>query len=228
MIQDSWHTVNIVIHVVVGATALLLGLYQLFTAKGGRRHTVVGRWFVRATWVVVGTAATGLVLFRFGAFLAVLTLLVSYWVYSGVRAVKIRDIGPGLQDGFASIAALLAVAAFFHYLPRIRLPWAPAVIYPTLATLAMVALYDLSRFTFPLRVYQWLWRYEHIVKILGAHGAIVAAFCGTVLAAFQPMSQVAPSVIWTALQVGFVVHAARRARRLPVAVAPSSAGWRKS
>jgi uncharacterized membrane protein len=207
------HTLNIGVHVVFGTAALTLGILQLVAAKGGPRHRLVGRLFMRAAWLVVLTATTGLTLFRFGAFLAVLTLLVAYWLYSGVRALRIRHTGPTMQDAAASCFGLLSVVIFLYYLPSVRYPWVPSIIYSTLATLTAVALYDLTRFAFPKRWFESLWLYEHVVKMIGAHGAIVSAFAGTVLPFWQPFSQVIAPVVWTALQLGFVVHIARRARR---------------
>jgi uncharacterized membrane protein len=213
--QDSWlHSLNIIVHVLCGTAALILGTIQLWSRKGGERHRTMGRRFVRTSWVIVGTAATGLALFRFGAFLAVLTLLVAYWIHSGVRALRIRHTGPTLPDAVAALGALLAVAVFLYFLPSIRSPWVPAITYSTLFTLAAVATYDLSRFLFPKRWFESLWLYEHLVKMIGAHGAIVAAFAGTVLPFLQPFSQTAPSAIWSILQIGFVLHVARRRRQV--------------
>ena len=213
VLQDSVpHAINVLIHVVCGTAALALGFWQLIRVKGGTAHHQVGRWFVRAVSVVVVTAATGLALFRFGAFLAVLTLLVAYWLYSGVRASRMREAGPCLQDALVSVTALLAVALFLYFLPRVRFPWVPAVIYSSLGTLAALAFYDLSRFAFPRRWFRTLWVYEHAAKMLGAHGSVAAAFAGTVLPAWQPISQMAPPAIWTVLQIGFLVHIYWRAR----------------
>jgi uncharacterized membrane protein len=211
--HDSWpHTLNIAIHVLCGTGALVLGTIQLLSKKGGNQHRIVGKMFVRAGWVVVATAAIGLGLFRFGAFLAVLTLLVGYWLHSGTRALRIRHGGPGRQDAVAAISALIIVAVFVYSLPHIRSPWVPAITYSTLASLALLAAYDLSRFLFPKRWFESLWLYEHVVKMIGAHGAMAAAFAGTVLASLQPVSQIAPSIIWSGLQIGFVVQLARRRR----------------
>jgi uncharacterized membrane protein len=221
--HDSWpHTLNIAIHVLCGTGALVLGTIQLLSKKGGDRHRRIGALFARAAWVVVATAAVGVGLFRFGAFLAVLTILVAYWLHSGMRALRIRDGGPTRQDAVAAISALVAVAVFVYFLPGIRSPWVPAITYSTLATLAVLATYDLSRFLFPKRWFGSLWLYEHVVKMIGAHGAIVAAFAGTVLPFFQPFSQLAPSVIWSGLQIGFVIQQARRRRRSDVQSAPVS------
>jgi uncharacterized membrane protein len=212
--HDSWpHTLNIAIHVLCGTGALILGTIQLLSSKGGDRHRRLGRLFVRTGWGVVATAAIGLGLFRFGAFLAILTLLAGYWLHSGARALRLRDGGPASHDAIAAISALGAVAVFVYFLPHIRSPWVPAITYSTLATLALLGTYDLSRFLFPKRWFESLWLYEHVVKMTGAHGAMAAAFAGTVLAFLQPVSQIAPSVIWSGLQIGFVIQLAQRRRR---------------
>jgi uncharacterized membrane protein len=222
LMHDSWpHTLNIVVHVLCGTAALILGMIQVLSQQGGKQHRTYGRWFVRASWVVVATAALGLGVFRFGAFLAVLTLLVAYWLHSGMRALRIRYGGPTLQDAVAAVSALGAVVVFLYFLPSIRSPWVPAITYSTLGSLAMLATYDLSRFLFPRRWFESLWLYEHAVKMIGAHGAIVAAFAGTVLSFLQPFSQIAPSVIWTGLQIGFVIQLARRRRGASATVMPS-------
>lgn len=204
--MDSLHTVNVVLHVICGTAALALGLVQLVASKGGPPHRRLGRLFVYLVWTVVATAALGLALCGFRAFLAVLTLLVAYWTYSGMRAARTRGRGPMIQDGLASVLGLAAVVMFCYWLPYVRFPWVPSIIYSTLATLMLVAVYDLCRFAFPSHWHERLWQYEHIVKMIGAHAAIVAAFSGTVLSALQPYSQILPSVIWTGLQIGFVLH----------------------
>lgn len=210
---DSLHTINIALHVICGTAALALGLGQLVAPKAGPLHRRLGRLFGHLVWTVVATAAVGLALFGFRAFLGVLTLLVAYWTYSGVRAARTRGRGPRLQDGMASALGLAAVVTFCFWLPYVRFPWVPSIIYSTLATLTLVVVYDLCRFVFPSHWHERLWPYEHIVKMIGAHAAIVAAFSGTVLSALQPYSQILPSVVWTGLQIGFVLQHRAQTRR---------------
>ncbi len=75
------------------------------------------------------------------------SLLVAYWTYSGVRVIRTRERGPQVQDGVASIAGLAAVAGFCYWLPQLRVPWVPMITYSTLGALALVAVYDLARFS---------------------------------------------------------------------------------
>ena len=200
------HAANILVHVAAGTLGLAIGFVQLAGRKGKGRHAARGRVFLGCVWIVVATAAIGLTAFRFVAFLGVITLLVAYWAYSGYRALHMRDTGPTLRDAVTSCVGLAAAAAFLAFLQRATFPWAPMVISSTLGSLVMVCTYDLVRFAFPARWYRRLWLTEHIIKMLGAHGALAAAFSGTVLAAFQPFSQIAPSVVWTAAMVGYAAY----------------------
>lgn len=221
IVQDSLpHTANVVVHVFFGTCALILGLTQLLSSKGGPRHKRRGRWFLACVWVGIVTAATGLLLFRFGAFLTVITLLVAYWAYSGYRTLKIRETGPGLQDACASVIGIGSAVLFIVYLQSVRFPWAPAVIYSTLGTLVAVASYDLVRFAFPRAWFRTLWLYEHVVKMLGAYGAVVSAFSGTMFNAWQPYSQLVPSALGTAAMVGYVVYVRRRMSPAAEAILP--------
>ena len=214
IIKDSWpHTANVVVHVLFGALALVLGLVQLVTRKGGASHRARGRWFLGSVCMVVGTAATGIVLFRPRADLVAVTLLTAYWAWSGLRALRVRNVGPVAQDALVSVCALVAPVLLVLYLQTVRVPWAPAVVYSTLGTLVVVSLYDLARFTFPARWFETLWLYEHLVKMIGAHSAVITAFSGTVLWRWSPYSQVLSSIVWTAFMITFVIYVRRRTVR---------------
>ena len=138
-------------------------------------HEVDG--FLGSVWIVVGTATTGIVLFRPRADLVAVTLLTAYWAWSGLRALRIRHVGPVAQDALVSVCALAASVLLALYLQTVRMPWAPAVVHSTLGTLVVVSLYDLARFAFPTRWFETLWPYEHLVKNdrraqLGDHGVL--------------------------------------------------------
>ncbi len=207
VLQDTTpHTLNVAVHVTFGSLALIAGLVPLITTKGGRWHVRFGRWFLALLAMVIVTAAIGIAFFGFRAFLGVITLLSAYEAYSGYRALHIRFTGPGLIDSLISVAALVSVAAFMIYIRSVHFPWSRSVIYPTLGALVAVAAYDLARFAFPTRWFARTWFYEHLIKMLGAYSAVVAAFSGTVLERWQPYSQILPSVLAFAATVGFIIH----------------------
>ena len=74
------------------------------------------------------------------------------WAYSGLRALRIRDTGPTVQDALASVGGLAAVVGFVVFMQPTSFPWVPAIIYATLGTLVTVCVYDLARFAFPREV----------------------------------------------------------------------------
>ena len=227
IIQDTiLHTANVAVHVVFGTLALALGVIQLARRKGDWRHRRYGRAFLTALWVTVGTAAAGIIVFRFRAFLGVITLLAAYQGFSGLRALRIRSTGPSALDAVGAFSALGAAVVFVLYLRSVELPWAPGVIYSTLGALVTVALYDLSRFAFPKQWFSTLWLYEHLVKMIGAFNASLSAFAGTVLSAWQPYSQLVPSMLCRVVMIGFLLHIRRRREVWfgPVAAEGSASG----
>ncbi|MDB5267991.1 MAG: hypothetical protein JWP58_1031 [Hymenobacter sp.] len=217
------HQLNILVHVVFGTLALLVGLGPIFTAKGGAWHGRSGRWFLGLATVVLVTAVLGLAVFNFRPFLTVIVLLSVYQAYSGYRVLHTRATGPTLRDGLFSAVFLLGGLAFLLLLPRITLVWSPVVMYSTLGTLLAMTVYDLSRFGWRQRWLRGAWLYEHIWKMMSTYAALLSAFTGTVLAAYQPYSQFLPSVLGTAVALGFMAYAYRRRRRQAAASAIFSA-----
>jgi hypothetical protein len=209
------HTLNVVVHITFGSVALIAGLIPLLTAKGGRWHVRFGRWFLVTLAVVVVTAAIGIAFFGFRAFLGIITLLSAYEAYSGYRALRIRVTGPNVYDALISVAALASAGVFIAYIRSVHLPWSPAIIYPTLGALLAVGVYDLSRFAFPKRWFAKTWFYEHLVKMMGAYSAVVSAFSGTVLARWQPYSQILPSLLGTVAMIGFILYFRNRPSAVP-------------
>ena len=113
LIQDTMlHSVNVLIHVLLGTAALALGVRQLAATKGDESHRRFGRWFLACIWGAVGTAAVGILVFEFRAFLGVITLLVAYWAFAGYRTLRLRNHGPTLTDALGSVAGLGAAGLF--------------------------------------------------------------------------------------------------------------------
>jgi len=203
------HIANIVVHVVFGTLAIVLGLGQLFTKKGGTAHRWVGFAFLICFAFVIVTAIIGLTLFEFRAFLSVIVLVSGYQAVSGIRAARRRGARPTGLDQTLSLAALSAAFAFVVYIENVDLPWDRTVIYSTLAWLIMIAFYDLMRALFTDNWNRTTWPYEHLVKMLGAFAALLSAFAGTVLPQAQPLSQLLPSIFGVLLILYFSYRLAR-------------------
>lgn len=213
--MQTLHQLNILVHVVCGTLALLVGLVPLLRPTGNATHRRFGGWFLGLAAVNLVTAVLGLALFNFRPFLTVIVLLSVYQAYAGYRVLHMRQHGPAWHDGLLSAVFLLGGVAFLLLLPRIRLVWSPVVMYSTLGALLAITAYDLSRIFWRIR---WrkvnAWRYEHIWKMVSAYSALLSAFTGTVLSAYQPYSQFLPSLLGTAVAVGFLLFTYGRQRHL--------------
>jgi hypothetical protein len=161
----------------------------------------------------LATAVLGLAVFSFRPFLSVIVLLSVYQAYSGYRALRTRATGPTLRDGVFSAMFLVGGLAFWVLLPRIQLGWSPVVMHSTLGVLLAITAYDLSRFAWRARWRRSAWLYEHIWKMTSTYAALLSAFTGTVLAAYQPYSQLGPSVMGTGVAWGFMGAVYWRQRR---------------
>ncbi|HAS47339.1 MAG TPA: hypothetical protein DCS93_43080 [Microscillaceae bacterium] len=207
------HTSNIVIHVVAGSLALLLGTFALLTPKRKGAHTQSGKIFLGLLSIVIITGLIGVFGFGRNTFLLVITVLSGYFGFSGYRTLQTRSNQPQALDVVVAFMALVTVGYFLYYFRSIGMIWSPVIIYSTVGTLLMVVGYDFLRYLIPSPRYQRLWLYEHIFKMIGAFSALLSAFSGTVFEHYQPYSQFLPSVLGTLLQIGFITYFAQRYRQ---------------
>jgi hypothetical protein len=204
------HHTNILLHIIAGSAALLLGLAALLTSKGGRIHRKSGRLFLRLMIVVIITGLAGVFVFHRNSFLLVITALSGYFGFSGYRVLCNRDNRPRTLDISIAILALASTGYFLYYFRQIGMIWSPVIIFSTISTLIALVVFDLVRYLIPSQTYGRLWFYEHIVKMIGAFTALLSAFTGTVFPKYQPYSQFLPSVFGTLLQIGFVLYYSRK------------------
>ena len=209
LIQDTLlHSVNVLIHVLLGTAALALGVRQLAATKGDESHRRFGRWFLACIWGAVGTAAVGILVFEFRAFLGVITLLVAYWAFAGYRTLRLRNHGPALTDALGSVAVWAPPDSSSGTWRRSSFPGIPASSTPRWERWSRWRRTPLAVHVPPTMV-RTLWRYEHVVKMIGAYSATLSAFAGTVLGGLQPYSQLLPSVACTAIMIVLLVRLRR-------------------
>jgi uncharacterized membrane protein len=210
----SPHLLNILVHILAGTAAIVLGLVLLGKPKDAIHHRRRGRVFVLLSFVVCLTAAVGNAVFRFMPLFAVLTVLVSYQLLSGWHVIYTRAAGPDKLDA----GLLLAAAAHTAMLVRrlfadgAMVDAAAPVLYSTLAAMMILLAYDAARWLFPQRWHAVLWRYEHIYKLLGCLFGMLSAAVGNTVRAGQPWSQLAPSALGLITIVWCIVGTHRKTR----------------
>ena len=207
------HNSNILIHVISGSIALLLGVLALTTKKGGKWHKKIGNYFLILMTIVVLTGLIGVFIFKRNTFLLIITVLSAYYGFSGYRILKTKTNKPKWIDVSVATASLISVSYFLYYFKSIGMYWSPVIIYSTVGALLLIITYDFVRYLIPKKTYRNMWLYEHIFKMIGAFTALLSAFSGTVFENYQPYSQFLPSVFGTLLQIGFIVYYIKKIRR---------------
>ena len=157
-------------------------------------------------------------------YFAALTAAAAIGCFSGIRVLKRKrpDIDPGQRAQpldwavtllLLGVGILLAVLAFKGEVGN------NATVFTALvgATL-FYTLYDVYRFAFPAAwpFFPRLWFYEHLVKMLGAYSAVVAAFTGSVLYFLpipEPWKQLWPTILFHNLMIVMVIWYALKGRR---------------
>ena len=191
------HLTNIIIHVCAGSFGLMLGAILLTMEKGTALHVKLGRIFVGFASVVCTSALVGTILFRFIPLFAVLTLLVSYLVLGGWRAIVTKDGDPDIWDAALTACALLGTAILLPILLKADLSQGSSapVIFSTLGAVVVVIAYDIVKWFFPRGWHARLWRFEHIYKVLSAFFGMASAAVGNIF--HTTLAQLLPSVVGT-------------------------------
>ena len=191
--MDLLPATALAVHIVFGTGAVIAGALPIFAPKRKGFHTRWGRRFVFCMWFVLGSAIVLTVLFM-NPYFAALTTTASLGVFSGYRVLKRRrpDLRPEDQarplDWAVTLIAISVAGLLALMQAKGEIRGNPTVIYALLGGVFVYGGYDLLRFTFPKRrpFFPGLWFYEHLVKMLGAYSAVMAAFSGSVAFRFLP------------------------------------------
>lgn len=206
--MNDLHQFNILIHIISGSIALLLGMLALLTTKGSGLHNRSGRLFLVAIAIVILTGFIGVFVFGRNSFLLVITVLSGYVSFSGLRITRYKSNKPRALDMILALLSVAVLAYFLYYFQQIGMYWAPVVIYSTVGAFAVVVIYDFLRYLIPRDLYKKkrVWLYEHIYKMTSAFSAILSAFTGTVLEEYQPHSQYLPSALSVLIIFAFMIY----------------------
>lgn len=210
-------------HIFSGSAALLAGIVPIVSAKGGGLHRRAGRAFGRCMYGVIGSAAL-MSLLALKPYFAALTAAAAIGCFSGLRVLRRKrpDLEPRDRAGAVDwlvTCGLLAVGLALGLLAIRGEAGSNAVVFRSLVSATIVySLYDLWRFAFPAAwpFFPRLWFYEHLVKMLGAYSAVVAAFSGSVLYFLpipEPWKQLWPSILFHSLILCFILRHALAGRK---------------
>ncbi|MBI3220867.1 MAG: hypothetical protein HYZ44_15235 [Bacteroidetes bacterium] len=211
------HQLNIIVHVVAGSIAIVLGIIAILKNRNVLIHRKVGNYFKYLLVIVVSTGFIGFLFFRNEPFFFMLTLISGYVGYAGFRNIQLKENRATRVDVLVAFVSLGIAGWYGWYVIHFQVVTNPVVVYSTLGALVLVTVYDLVKYFFLYQRLKKWWIYEHIYKVISAFSAMVSAFAGNVLRDYHPYSQIGPSLICTILIVYFIVLRARgkRAASIP-------------
>jgi uncharacterized membrane protein len=215
----------LILHITAGFGAVLVGVLPIVTRKGSRPHRLSGRVFVglMATLLACAWIMTAI---HFSAYFLGLSATATMAVFSGVRVLRRKRPDLRAEDRPKALDWILTlgVVAVGLWVLGLVVMGGAGDTAPVATALAWGALayggWDLWRFARPT---DWpfspeLWTYEHLVKMLGAYSAVLAAFSGNFLPFIPtPWSQLWPSLLFQPLAMIWVAALILRRRGRAVA-----------
>jgi uncharacterized membrane protein len=216
--MPDFHTLNIFTHITAGSLAILAGSFVLARRKGDAVHRLAGRITVGLAIICVTTALIGAVVFRGKLDLVGASIIISYNLWAGVRALKLKGNGRGIADVGPAILVFITGNGLFA-LSQIEglLNWQPALVYATAGSLVAYGGWDMIRTLLPSRWRLWLNPAEHAFRMAG----LIAALMSVAAATLIPSPYVALGISGIGSIIAFVF--AFRAARKAVGVMPSAA-----
>lgn len=219
--MDKLFSPTLALHIGCGFALVAVGLIPILTRKGSRAHRWAGRTFVGLMSVLLAAAWVMTVL-HFNAYFAALSATATLTVFSGARVLRRArpDIDPDQRAkalDWAVTLAVVAVGAWVLFLVATGQTGRNGAVAMALVYGAFtLGGWDLWRFVRPAA---WpfspdLWTYEHLLKMLGAYGAVLSAFSGNFLTFLPtPWSQLWPTLVFQPMAVIWIAVLVRRRRR---------------
>jgi len=212
--MNAIFSIVLAVHIVCGLVCTLAGLVPLLTRKGGQAHRRAGRLFVWAMGVLLG-AAWLMTALHFSIYFLALSAMATLGLFSGVRVLRRKrpdilsaDRATGLD--WAVTVGIISVSAWTLFASLGEGTGGSRTVSIALAASGLVyGGYDIWRFCQPTA---WpftprLWLYEHLVKMIGAYSAVMAAFAGNFIHFIPaPWSQLWPSILFQLLAIAWIIR----------------------
>ena len=198
------HKFNIFAHVAFGVVCIVFGLLMVLLPKGNMQHKRNGKYFVAFASVSIGAALIGAIIFRSKIDLLAVSFLVAYHIYSGPRALNLKNRGRNLADFIPAIFIfLIGIALYYGYKAGLQVHWLGAKIIATAGGLVFYGGWDCLRTLFPISSRMRLNIAEHAVKMVSIVGALLSVGAATLMKTESAYIPLAISAIFGILALGF-------------------------
>jgi uncharacterized membrane protein len=193
--METLASILLIFHIAAGMTCLLSGISAIITKKGGKYHTLSGKVYFIAMFIVITTALV-ISLYRNNLFLLLIASFSFYMSWAGVRSIKNKGLKANFLDWFFWGTALITAFVMIYTMNIVLL------IFGSLFTLNVIQdfiLFLKARNKDYSKTTKWLTR--HIGMMLGSFIATCTAFLVTNVQSVEPrwLVWIAPTLIGTPL-----------------------------
>jgi uncharacterized membrane protein len=179
---------SLIIHVICGFLALVIGLIPMFTKKGGKVHNTSGNVYYWAMFGVFVTTVIFFILFptnfKYQFFLGI-GILSFYQTYTGKRLLSMKKaINPSRLDWVATSLITLAgvgllTASILHFLKN---DISSSILFGVFGVGSLMSgIQDIRLWSGKIEHQKMNWLFNHIGRMLGSYSATVTAFCVNVV-----------------------------------------------
>ncbi len=188
-------SVLLILHIIFGGSALVLGLFSMSSRKGQKLHKKSGFYFFISMLVVAITAIL-LSLIKDSAFLFHIGIFSFYMNYSGWRAIRNKKLTPSTMDWIINIASLIntifMIASFQLVL----------IIFGVISLSLVFGQLKLFYFHYKEKeIPRMSWLVQHIGMMVGTYISTLTAFLVVNINFIEPnwVVWILPTVIFTPL-----------------------------
>lgn len=174
------HSIHLVIHIIAGFTALVVGVFAFASSKGGKLHRVSGKIYVVSMLAVAFTSFV-MALIHYNPFLFMVGVFTLYMTITGYRGLgrKQRKQSKTLDWALIVFSALMASYMLVKIFSQGSLGGFMPVVIVFAVTLMAYILRDIQIFTGRIKMSANKWLLYHIGRISGAYIATFTAFLVT-------------------------------------------------
>ena len=188
-------TILLVLHIVFGGSALVLGLFSMSSRKGQKLHKKSGFYFF-ISMLIVSITAIVLSSIKGSSFLFHIGIFSFYLNYSGLRAIRNKKLNPSTSDWIINIASLintiLMIASFQLVL----------IVFGLISLQLVYSQLKLFYFHFKNKeIPKMTWLVQHIGMMVGTYISTFTAFLVVNINFISPgwIIWIFPTVIFTPL-----------------------------
>lgn len=185
----------LVLHIVFGSAALVLGLFSMSSKKGHKLHKKSGFYFF-VSMMIVAITALFLSAIKGSTFLFHIGVFSLYMNYSGLRAIRNKKLNTSSSDWILNIASLINAVLMIASFEIVLIVFGLISLQLVYSQLRIFYIHFKNK-----KIHKMTWLVQHIGMMVGTYISTITAFLVVNINFISPawIVWILPSVIFTPL-----------------------------